>query len=134
MPFSDRLAIDDEAVRRVIDQMRVSVPDAIRQAERTLGERDRIIAQANEEASRIVNIAREQATDLVESHEMVVAAQRRADEYIAAAEREAATMRGEADEYAMNALRGLAQQLEKIQLEVNNGLRALQADKPSHNR
>lgn len=134
MPFSDRLAIDEEACRRVIDQMRVSLPDVIRQAERTLGERDRIIAQANEEASRIVQMAREQATDLVEVHELTTAAERRSDELLASAEREAAAMRMEADEYALNSLRALAQQLEKIHREVDNGVKALMAARPTHNK
>lgn len=131
MPLSDRLLVDEEACRRVIDQMRVSVPDIIKQAERTLGERDRIIAQANEEASRIVQMAREQATELVEGHELVEAAQRQANEVLARAENEAIGMRAEADDYAMNTLRALASQLEKIHQEVDNGIQSLVASRQS---
>jgi vacuolar-type H+-ATPase subunit H len=131
VPLSDRLLVDEEACRRVIDQMRVSVPDIIKQAERTLGERDRIIAQANEEASRIVQMAREQATELVESHELAEAAQRQANELLARAENEAAGMRAEADDYAMNTLRALAGQLEKIHQEVDNGIQSLVASRRS---
>lgn len=127
VPFSQNILIDEEACRRIIDQMRVSVPDVIKQAERTLGERDRIIAQAHEEADRIVKLAREQATDLVEEHQLVATARRRGDELVVAAEREAATMRSEADQYAMNALRQLAGQIESIQREIDNGIKTLQA-------
>jgi cell division septum initiation protein DivIVA len=126
VPLSQSIMVDEEAVRRVIDQMRVSVPDIIKQAERTLGERDRIVAQANEEASRIVQMGREQATDMVEHHELVEDARRRAQEIIAQAEREAAAMRAEADGYALNSLASLAEQLAKIEREVQNGLAALQ--------
>lgn len=125
VPLSQNIMVDEESVRRIIDQMRVTVPDAIKQAERTLGERDRIIAQANEEASRIVQMAREQATDMVEHHELTEAARKRAGEVLAEADREAASMRAEADRYAETALSGLAEQLSKIQREVENGLRAL---------
>jgi vacuolar-type H+-ATPase subunit H len=111
--------------------MRVSVPDVIKQAERTLGERDRIIAQANEEASRIVQMAREQATELVEGHELVEAAQRQANELLARAENEAIGMRAEADDYAMHTLRALAGQLEKIHQEVDNGIQSLVASRQS---
>lgn len=131
MPLSDRLLVDEEACRRVIDQMRVSVPDVVKQAERTLGERDRIIAQANEEASRIVQMAREQATELVENHELVEAAQRQANELLARAENEAVGMRAEADDYAMHTLRALAGQLEKIHQEVDNGIQSLVASRQS---
>ena len=126
VPLSQSIMVDEEAVRRVIDQMRVSVPDIIKQAERTLGERDRIVAQANEEASRIVQMGREQATDMVEHHELAEDARRRAHEIAAEAEREAAAMRAEADSYALNSLAGLAEHLAKIQREVQNGLSALQ--------
>ena len=106
--------------------MRVSVPDMIKQAERTVGERDRIVAQANEEASRIIQMAREQATDMVEHHELTEAARKRANELLVESEREAARMRSEADKYAMNSLAGLADQLTKLQREVENGIQALQ--------
>ncbi len=129
MPLSDRLMVDEEACRRVIDQMRVSVPDIIKQAERTLGERDRIIAHANEEASRIVQMAREQAIELVENHELVEAAQRHSNDILARAENEAIGMRAEADDYALNTLRALASQLEKIHLEVDNGIQSLVASR-----
>ena len=126
MPLSQNIIVDEEAVRRVIDQMRVSVPDIIKQAERTLGERDRIIAQANEEASRIVQMGREQATDMVEHHELAEDARRRAQEIVAEAQREAAAMRAEADRYALNSLSTLAEQVTKIEREVRNGITALQ--------
>jgi cell division septum initiation protein DivIVA len=126
VPLSQSIMVDEEAVRRVIDQMRVSVPEIIKQAERTLGERDRIIAQANEEAGRIVQMGREQATDMVEHHELAEDARRRAHDIIADAEREAAAMRAEADRYVLNSLGVLAEHLGKIEREVQNGITALQ--------
>jgi len=107
--------------------MRVSVPDIIKQAERTLGERDRIIAQANEEASRIVQLAREQATDLMEHRELAEAARQRANEIITEAERDAGAVRADADRYVINTLAGLGEQLARVQHEVENGIKALHA-------
>lgn len=127
VPLSQSIMVDEEAVRRVIDQMRVSVPDIIKQAERTLGERDRIIAQANEEASRIVQLAREQATDMMEHHELVETARQRANEIITEAERDAGVVRADADRYIVNTLGGLAEQLTRIKREVENGIHALSA-------
>lgn len=125
VPFSDRLLIDEEACRSIIDQMRVSVPEMIKQAERLLGERDRIIAQAKEEANRILQMAREQATELVDQHHLVAEAQQRVDRMLAKAEQEAAAMRIEADNYALNTLKALAKELERVQREVDNGIQAL---------
>ena len=129
MPLSQNILVDEETIRRIIDQMRVSVPDVIKQAERTMGERDRIIAQANEEAGRIVQMGREQATDMVEHHELVEDARRRAGEVLAGAEREAAAMHAESDHYALHSLTTLADMLTKVQREVQNGIAALQGSK-----
>ncbi|MEA3336459.1 MAG: hypothetical protein U9R25_11150 [Chloroflexota bacterium] len=126
IPFSQNLMVDEEAVRRVIDQMRVSVPDLIKQAERTLGERDRIIAQANEEASRIVQMAREQATELVEEHEIVEDARQKGNEIVVEAHSEMAAMRAEADQYALQSLTRLSEEVMRLHREVENGVRTLQ--------
>ena len=127
VPLSQSIMVDEESMRRVIDQMRVSVPDIIKQAERTLGERDRIIAQANEEASRIIQLAREQATDMMQHHELAEAARQQANELITEAEREAASMRAEADRYAITSLQGLVAELDRLRHEVDNGLRTLKS-------
>ena len=126
VPLSQSIIVDEESLRRVIDQMRVSVPDIIKQAERTLGERDRIIAQANEEAARIVQMGREQATDMIEHHELVEDARRRANDILVGADQETAGMRAEADRYALNSLAGLAEQVARIDREIKNGMAALQ--------
>lgn len=131
VPLSQSIMVDEESVRRVIDQMRVSVPDIIKQAERTLGERDRIIAHANEEASRIVQLAREQATDLMEHHELTEAARRRANEIITAAERDAGGVRTDADRYVVGSLSALAEQITRLQREVENGIAALRTGQSS---
>lgn len=128
VPLSQSIIVDEESLRRVIDQMRVSVPDIIKQAERTLGERDRIIAQANEEAARIVQMGREQATDMIEHHELVEDARRRANDILVGADRETAGMRAEADRYALNSLLSLAEQLTRLEREVQNGISSLQGD------
>ncbi|MFZ2487182.1 MAG: hypothetical protein WAZ19_03580 [Anaerolineae bacterium] len=128
VPLSQSIIVDEESLRRVIDQMRVSVPDIIKQAERTLGERDRIIAQANEEAARIVQMGREQATDMIEHHELVEDARRRANDILVGADQETAGMRAEADRYALNSLLSLAEQLTRLEREVQNGISSLQGN------
>lgn len=128
VPLSQSIMVDEESLRRIIDQMRVSVPDIIKQAERTLGERDRIIAQANEEAARIVQMGREQATDMIEHHELVEDARRRANDILIGADRETTGMRADADRYALNSLLSLAEQLTRLEREVQNGISSLQGN------
>ena len=127
-PFmlTSNVLVDRDRCFDIINQMRVSIPEEVKKSKRVYQERDRIIAQANEEASRIVQMAREQATDLVENHELVDQARQRASEIIVEAEQEMSTMRAEADQYAVNSLTHLAEEVARLQREVDNGIKALQ--------
>ncbi|MBL8132996.1 MAG: hypothetical protein JNL42_14140, partial [Anaerolineae bacterium] len=49
IPFSKLTMIDEERALELIDQMRISIPEEIEKAARVLAQRDRILAQANEE-------------------------------------------------------------------------------------
>ena len=52
-----RVLLDEQRAWEIIDQMRVSIPEEVKKAKRINQERDRIIAQANEEGARIVELA-----------------------------------------------------------------------------
>lgn len=107
-----------------------TVPDVVKQAQRTVQERDRLLAQAKEESERIVARARERAAELVEEHEIMHKAQERATLVLHEAELTAQQMRGEADVYAVTVLQDLSAQLERSLVQVQNGIAAL---RPSRN-
>jgi hypothetical protein len=51
LPLSSKVMMDEQKIWDLIDQMRISVPEEVKKAKRTNQERDRIIAQAHEEAA-----------------------------------------------------------------------------------
>jgi len=119
-------------IHEVIDQMRTAIPKQIRQAERVNQERDRIVAQAEEEAGRIIRLAHEEALKQVDDHEMIRTANLRAQTVLERAQREAETLRGDADEYARGVLATLDEQLGSLEVQigtvlstVRNGLQTL---------
>ena len=61
VPMTALTVIDEQRTLELIDQMRISIPEEIEKAKRVLRERDRVIAQANEEAARIRELAREKS-------------------------------------------------------------------------
>jgi hypothetical protein len=122
IPFSKFTMIDEERALEIIDQMRISIPEEIEKAARVLAQRDRILAQANEEAARLVQIARERGEQMVDREAMVQAAQSRAANIIEAAKQEAEGITQDADGYVMETLTGLEQQLTKILNIVRNGI------------
>jgi F0F1-type ATP synthase membrane subunit b/b' len=122
MPFSKFTMIDEERALEIIDQMRISIPEEIEKAARVLAQRDRILAQANEEAARIVQLARERSEQLIDREAAVQLAQTRATQIVEEARREAEAIVGEADQYAMRSLAKLEHQLERMINVVRDSL------------
>jgi hypothetical protein len=122
VPFSKQTLIDEERALEIIDQMRISIPEEIEKAARVLAQRDRILAQANEEAARLVQLARERGEQMVDREAMVQAAQSRAANIIEAARQEAEGITEDADGYVLESLSNLEQQLAKMLAVVRNGI------------
>ncbi len=126
IPWTSNVMIDGDAYLDLIDQMRISIPEEVRQATRVQRERERIIAQAHEEAERIVALARDQATNLINEHDVLQAAEARSDTIIERARREADEIKADADEYVIEVLSELEEQLGAFLGTVRNGLLTLQ--------
>jgi vacuolar-type H+-ATPase subunit H len=114
--------IDEERTLEIIDQMRISVPEQIEKASRLINQRDRLLAQANEEAARIVQLAQERSDEMTNRDAIVQTAQNRAKNIIEQARREAEGIRTEADAYVMDVLRELESQLMRNMNTVRNGI------------
>jgi len=126
LPFTSNVVIQEDAFLDIIDQMRISIPEEVKQARRVTAERDRLLEQAQEEADRIVALAQEQAGSLADDHEIVKTAQARADEVLARAQHSAEGVKGEADTYVMETLSSLEEQLMMLLTTVRNGIRQVQ--------
>ncbi|MBZ0310811.1 MAG: ATPase, partial [Anaerolineae bacterium] len=71
-PMSKYTLIDEERALGIIDQMRISVPEQIETATRVVSQRDRIVAQAHEEAERIVEYAKQKGADMLDREAIVL--------------------------------------------------------------
>ena len=129
IPLTVYRLVDEEHALELIDQMRISLPDEIKNAKRIYQERDRIIAQANEEASRLVELAQTEAADLVQRDAISGAADRRAETIIERAQRDAQVIKLESDEYVMQVLSELEAHLMRSLTVVQNGLDKLEEDR-----
>lgn len=127
--FTHSVIVDEDRMLDLIDQMRVSIPEEIKKAQQLLSSRDRLLAQAQEEASRTVQLARDRADQVVDRDPIVQAAQVRAEQIIAQARAEAELTRREADDYVQTSLSNLLKELERLTSQVNNGIQTLQAEK-----
>jgi vacuolar-type H+-ATPase subunit H len=104
IPFTHNVVVDEDLMLDIIDQMRVSIPEEIKKAQQLLAQRDRILAQTQEEANRTLALAREKGEQIVEHDAITEAARTRADQIIEQAKIEAETTKREADQYVMETL------------------------------
>ena len=151
VPLSSKTMVDEDEILDIVDQMRIALPEEVKQARKTTQDRDRLMAQAHEESERVIALAKqeaaktlgdardeadriqknakEEAARLVNEHALTKAAADR----IARLEQEAkvaamATRQG-ADTYASEVLVDLKARLEQmgkqvtiLQQQVENGL------------
>jgi cell division septum initiation protein DivIVA len=127
--FTHSVMVDEDRMLDLIDQMRVSIPEEIKKAQQILAQRDRILAQAQEEANRTIQLAREKAEQMIERDAIIQAAHARAEQIIQQARLETETTKRDADEYVLESLSRLEVELEKMLNQVRNGVRALQSER-----
>jgi len=126
VPFTHNVVVDEDRMLELIDQMRIAIPDEVKKAQQLIAQRDRVMAQAQEEANRTLALAREKADQLVQKDSIMADAQRRADQVKAQALAEADNVRAEADNYVLDSLTKLQAELEKLSNQVRNGIRTVE--------
>jgi len=128
--FTHNVIVDEDRMLDIIDQMRVAIPDEVKKSQQLLAQRDRIIAQAQEEANRKIAIAREKSEQFVERDAIVQAAQSRADQILEKGKTDADQTRKDADDYVLSTLSRLEIELDRYLNQVRNGIRTLQQENP----
>lgn len=129
-PMTSQVILEQAAVLDLIDQMRVAIPEEVRQARRINQEGDRVIQKAREEAEQIIAAAQEQAALLLQDQAIIREAQARAEDVERRAEAKAdETMRG-ADQYAADVLVRLESDLVKTLSIVKKSLEVLEERRP----
>jgi vacuolar-type H+-ATPase subunit H len=137
LPLSASLVVSEEECLRLIDQMRISVPSAIKESERMVAERDRILDDARSEAESIVEQARQHALEMIDRDEVTQEARRAAERIVAQGQEEAERMvirsRDEAnalvfdaENYTVDVLQQLVSRLSGVLQQAQNGIQAVE--------
>jgi hypothetical protein len=123
--MSNKVMIDEREALDVLDLMRNTVPEEIKQARRINQESAKILAQAQTEATRVVTQAQERAQRTLAQDNVHVMAEERALEIVQQAQQEAEEVRQGADQYALDMLDRLDAELRHIEGNVRNAIGAL---------
>jgi cell division septum initiation protein DivIVA len=131
LPWGRQVLIDGDQVHTLLEQIRHALPDQMRQAEWVIRERDRLIAEAGQQADKVMNDAVDRARSLAENSEVVKEAQVRAQEILQDAERRAQEIHSGALAYADEVLGGLDDRIAKLQQSVRQDRQSLKPRNPA---
>ena len=121
VPLTDQVRIDREEIYDILDQMRATIPEEIKQARWIVKERQEMLAEAKRECDRILGEAREQAAREASQTEIVKLAERQAQEIIDDARREAREQKLETEDWIDQMLSTLEMNLDKFLGAVRRG-------------
>jgi cell division septum initiation protein DivIVA len=127
IPLTHNVIINEDRILDIIDQMRVTIPDEMKKAQQVLSQRDRVLAQSQEEANRTLALAREKSEKMIERDALAQAAKVQADEIISKALSDAEKSRRDADKYVIDTLMRVEYELERMLNQARNGILALQS-------
>ena len=121
MPMSSSSVVNRTELLSQLRALRDMLPAALQEADQLLDEREEPLAQARSDADALVRTGQQEREHLVAEHEVLAAAQTRAEETLTAATAKADELNREADDCvdAKLAHRGLA--VEKILETVRQG-------------
>lgn len=121
VPLTDQVRVDKEEIYDILDQMRATIPEEIKQARWIVKERQEMLEEAKRESERVVREAREQQARLVSDEEVTKQAERAADEIVEDARAREREIRLGAEDYADEILNTLEVNLQKFTAAVQRG-------------
>ena len=130
IPFTAQVTLNEDDVMDIVDQLRFNLPEEIKQANWTVSEQHRLIAEAHNEAGRIVARANEKAESLVTEQEVLRRAERQAQQVVREAQSRADQIVRQAESYALEQLQQLEAHLSRTLATVKRGVEALQPGQP----
>ncbi len=113
VPLSNKRVIQEDALIRLVDDVRRSLPQVLQDAARVMKDKEKILDDARKEGEKLKEQARVYAVTLVEEHAIVKQAEKRAEEINEEARRAAHEMEMSMANYADNVLDHVENNLQK---------------------
>jgi vacuolar-type H+-ATPase subunit H len=126
VPLTDSVMVDREEIYDLLDQMRSTIPEEIKQARWIVKERQEMLAEAKQEADRLLKEAQDRAEQLASEMEVVRLADRQAGQVLEDAREREREIRLGAEDYADEVLGNLEVNLDKFLAAVRRGRERLQ--------
>ena len=120
LPFTDKAVVDKEAILEVIKEIRLKLPDELKQAKWIKEERQRILTEAQKEANDIVKEAETRIISMIDEHEITKKAYEQKAQIIETANEMSREISQGTKEYADNVLGSIQTALEDALKVIQN--------------
>ena len=114
-PFSNKVQVDKDEIFEIIDEIKMKLPNEIKQSKWVIEERNKILVDAQKEADEMLKEAEVRLGKLVEEHAVTKKAYEQAAEVMDATKKSAKEMRLGAIEYADDVMGVAEQRLREMQ-------------------
>ncbi|CAL9597267.1 cell division initiation protein [Streptomyces sp. enrichment culture] len=121
MPMSASCVVNRAELLAMLEELRAELPGSLAQAQELIGDREQMVAQARQEADRIIESAHAERGSLIADTEVARRSQAEADRILAEARQEAEEVRAEADDYVDSKLANFEVVLTKTLGSVGRG-------------
>jgi chromosome segregation ATPase len=125
MPMSSSSVVNRTELLGQLQALREMLPATLQEADRLLGEREQLLAEAQSEAEALVAAGEQERDRLIAEHEVLSAAQARAEETLAAATAKADDLSRGVDDYVDAKLAHLEVAVDRILETVRQGRKRL---------
>ena len=119
IPFSQKGIVDTEEILDLIKEIRIKLPDELKQAKWVKEERGRILAEAKKEADGIVKEAENRIISMIDEHEITRKAYEQKAQIIETANEMSREISKGTKEYADNIL-------EKVQAALQDAIKTIE--------
>ena len=126
MPLTNKKMIEEEDIMRLVDALTESLPLELEESRRIVAERDRIIAEGQQQAEALVAQVKEYIQKLTEESELVKQAQEHANHIIAEANKSSEELKNSSIQYASDVFKYVESNLEKTLESLKENRQTLQ--------
>lgn len=120
MPFSNKVLVDKEEILEMIGELRLKLPEELKQAKWIKEERQRILVEAQKEADDIVKEAENRIISMIDEHEITKKAYEKKAEIIETANEMSREISKGTKDYADNVLNGIEVALQEALKIIQN--------------
>ena len=120
VPFSNKVLVDKEEILEIISELRLKLPEELKQAKLIKEERQRILVEAQKEADDIVKEAENRIISMIDEHEITKKAYEKKAEIIETANEMSREISKGTKDYADNVLNGIEVALQEALKIIQN--------------